>query len=97
MRFTRLAAIALLACSISAVAWAGIIYTSGFGSGTDADQSAADSQALQQATNQAHEACPGMAVQDETVSDSCAPITANGNTVYECMVQVRTECQTPGK
>jgi hypothetical protein len=78
---------------LSIAALAAEIVVSGIGAGSASDQSTADNQAMQQATANANQICPGFTHDMETTSDNCASLGNSDNPTYLCAVTVKALCR----
>jgi hypothetical protein len=72
-----------------------IVYTTGQGSSTNADQGQATSDATQTATNWANSSCVGTVTNTAVTFSQCSPIGSadQGNLQYVCTVNVKDTCE----
>ncbi len=94
------AAALLLFTSIGAVAQQRrpiILWLSGSGTATESDRGSADSEALDQATNQVNATCTGEVQTVEKTGDNCITLGSEGNQTYTCIVLVKAKCVINGR
>ncbi len=70
-----------------------VIPLSGMGTSTGPDRSAADSEALDQATSM----CVGTVVSTSKTTDSCIKIGSDDSAQYACTVMGRAMCELAGR
>lgn len=73
------------------------IWVTGSGSATENDRGSADSEALDQATNQVNAECVGEIDTVEKTSDSCVTFDGDSSTSYACSVTVKAKCVVRGR